>query len=42
MEKRVIEKDWPRAAEPCDGTPWWHGRISDDGEAVAVWLRRVG
>ena len=27
---------WPRAAEPCGGAPRWCGRVSSDGEALAV------
>ena len=42
MEKRVTEKGYPCAVEPCSGAPWWHGRVNDDGEAVAVQLRHVG
>jgi hypothetical protein len=36
-----VEEVWPHAAEPCDGTPWWRGRVNDDGEAVAVPLART-
>ena len=42
MEKRVTEKGWPRVAEPCGGTPRWHGHVSDDVEVVVVWLRHIG
>ena len=42
MEKRVMEKSWPRAAKPCDSASWWHGRVSDDGEVVAVQLKHAG
>ena len=42
MEKRVTEKGWPRVAKPCDGAPRQHDRVSDDGEAVVVQLRRAG
>ena len=37
-----MKEGWPRAAEPYGGIPWWHSRVSDDGEAVEVWLRHVG
>ena len=37
----MMEEGWPRAAEPCGGAPRWHGRVSDEGEAVAFQLRRA-
>ena len=37
----MVEEVWPRVAEPCSGVPRWHGRVSDDGEAVAVQLACV-
>ena len=33
---RMMEEGWPRAVEPCGGAPRWHGRISDNGKAIAV------
>ena len=30
------EEGWPRAVKPCGSSPRRHGRVSDDGEAVAV------
>ena len=36
MEKRVMEKGWPCAAEPCGDAPQWHDRVSENGEAVVV------
>ena len=43
-----VEEGWPCAVKPCKGTPWQHGRVSDDREAVAVpltcvrWRGRLG
>ena len=42
LERRTTVVGWPRAAEPCGDASWRHGHVSDDGEAVEVWLRRVG
>ena len=38
----MMEEGWPHVAEPCSGAPWQHGRVSDTGEAIEVWPRRIG
>ena len=38
----MMEKGWPCATEPCDGAPWRHRCVSNDGEAVVVRLWRAG
>ena len=35
---RMAEEGWPHAVEPCGGAPRWCGRVSGDGEVVAVQL----
>ena len=37
-----MEKGWPRVAETCGDAPRRHDRVSNDGDAVAVWLRYAG
>ena len=35
-------EDYGEGLATCGGAPRWHGRISDDGEAIEVWLWRAG
>jgi len=34
----MAEEGWQRVAKPCGSASWWRGRVSGDGEAVAVLL----